>query len=164
MGWASFPYGLKAKWQQRCLNDAFEQPNVPLGVFGCRREYVRVTHPNTPRAARVHILWEYAMKILLTAALTLLSSAALAQSTPPAANPKPDMPAVATPSTPAPVAPAAGSNSFTMSQAQSRIEAAGYTGVTDLAKDKDGIWRGMAMKNGASTHVSLDYQGNVVAN
>lgn len=103
------------------------------------------------------------MKYLAIAVATLISTGAMAQ-TAPAANPKPQTPAVATPSTPPPAAPAAGSNSFTQSQAQSRIEAAGFTGVTGLAKDKDGVWRGKAMKGGTQQSVSLDYQGNVIAN
>ncbi len=78
------------------------------------------------------------------------------------ANPKPETPAVVTQSTPAPAAPAAGANSFTMEQAKSRIEAAGYSGVTGLAKDKDGVWRGTATKGGTAQSVSLDYQGNVI--
>ena len=99
--------------------------------------------------------------LLLAGLLTLSSAAAFAQTTAPA-NPKPSTPAVATSTTPAPTAPAVGSNSFTMAQAQSRIEAAGYSGVSGLAKDKDGVWRGTASKGGASSDVSLDYQGNVL--
>jgi hypothetical protein len=57
--------------------------------------------------------------------------------------------------------PVAGANSFTMDEAKSHIEARGFTQVTALKKDADGIWRGKAMKNGASVPVSLDYQGNV---
>ena len=34
-----------------------------------------------------------------------------------------------------------GSNSFTESQARSKIEQAGYQNVTDLKKDDQGIWR-----------------------
>jgi hypothetical protein len=48
-----------------------------------------------------------------------------------------------------------------MGEAKSHIEARGFTKVSDLKKDADGIWRGKAMKNGASVPVSLDYQGNV---
>jgi hypothetical protein len=59
--------------------------------------------------------------------------------------------------------PVAGSNSFTEGQAKSRIEEAGYTGVTDLKKDDNGVWRGMANKGGSSMSVSLDFQGNVNA-
>ena len=57
--------------------------------------------------------------------------------------------------------PVAGRNSFTEGQAKSKIEEAGYTGITDLKKDDDGVWRGMASKGGASTDVSVDFQGNV---
>jgi hypothetical protein len=58
-------------------------------------------------------------------------------------------------------APVAGRNSFTEGQARSKIEQAGYTSVSDLQKDKDGIWRGKATKGGGSKSVSLDFQGNV---
>lgn len=58
-------------------------------------------------------------------------------------------------------APVAGRNSFTESQAKSKIEEAGYTKVTDLKKDDNGVWRGKATKGGASTSVSVDFQGNV---
>lgn len=57
--------------------------------------------------------------------------------------------------------PVAGENSFTMDQAKRQIEAKGYTKVTNLKKDETGVWRGMAMKDGNSGPVSVDYQGNV---
>jgi hypothetical protein len=57
--------------------------------------------------------------------------------------------------------PVMGANSFTMSQAKAQIEAKGYNNVANLQKDQNGIWRGTAMKNGASGPVSVDYQGNV---
>ncbi len=57
--------------------------------------------------------------------------------------------------------PVAGANSFTMGEAKSHIEARGFTNVKDLKKDASGVWRGSAMKGGASVPVSLDYQGNV---
>ena len=59
--------------------------------------------------------------------------------------------------------PIPGANSFTESEARSRIEASGYSSVTDLKKDSQSIWRGNAMKDGKSTNVSLDFQGHVVA-
>jgi hypothetical protein len=59
-------------------------------------------------------------------------------------------------------APAAGANSFTEGQAKSRIEAAGFTGVSDLQKDDQGVWRGKAQRAGQQVSVALDYQGNVV--
>jgi hypothetical protein len=101
-------------------------------------------------------------QILAAALLTALAGSALAQTTAPAANPKPSTPAVTTPNTNNAGAPAAGANSFTEGQAKSRIEAAGYTNVTALKKDKDGVWRGQGTKGGKSQDVSLDYQGNVV--
>jgi putative membrane protein len=61
-------------------------------------------------------------------------------------------------------APVAGANSFTMAQAQKRIEAQGYTQVSPLTKDDKSIWRGHAMKNGKAVDVALDYQGNVTSN
>jgi hypothetical protein len=58
-------------------------------------------------------------------------------------------------------APVPGANSFTEGQARSRIEGAGFSNVTGLHKDDQGIWRGQAMRNGKQTTVALDYQGNV---
>jgi len=60
------------------------------------------------------------------------------------------------------VPPFPGANSFTESQARSRIEEHGVTAVTGLKKDDQGIWRGTGMKNGKSVSVALDYKGNVV--
>ena len=60
-------------------------------------------------------------------------------------------------------APVAGANSFTEGQAKSRIEAGGYSNVTELKKDDSGVWRGKGMKDGKSVTVSVDFQGNVIA-
>jgi len=57
--------------------------------------------------------------------------------------------------------PVAGANSFTERQARARIQARGYSQVGSLTKDKDGVWRGTAMKDGQQVAVSVDYQGNV---
>ena len=72
-------------------------------------------------------------------------------------------PAVTTTDTPDASAPVPGANSFTEAQAKSRIEEAGYSDVSALAKDDKGIWRGQANKDGKSVSVALDFQGNVVA-
>ncbi len=56
--------------------------------------------------------------------------------------------------------PAKGANSFTEAEARRRIEANGFSNVTGLAKDADGVWRGKAQKDGASTEVWIDYKGN----
>ena len=58
-------------------------------------------------------------------------------------------------------APVAGRNSFTEDQAKGRIEAAGFTTVSALKKDDNGVWRGTATKAGAQSDVSVDFQGNV---
>ena len=60
-------------------------------------------------------------------------------------------------------APVKGANSFMVDEAQRRIEAGGFSQVTSLKKDDDGIWRGQAMRGGASVSVYCDYQGNVGA-
>lgn len=58
-------------------------------------------------------------------------------------------------------AAAKGRNSFTEHQAQVRIGKAGYTNVSGLAKNQNGVWQGTAMKGGAKVNVALDYKGNV---
>ncbi len=57
--------------------------------------------------------------------------------------------------------PAKGSNSFTRGQARSRIAKKGYSHVTGLAKDGNGVWRGTGTKDGQPVQVWLDYKGNV---
>ena len=80
------------------------------------------------------------------------------------ANHDANTPAVNTPNTPPnPGAPVAGANSFTEGQAKSRIESKGFTGVSKLKKDDAGVWRGQAMQNDKTVNVSVDFQGNVVA-
>ncbi len=56
--------------------------------------------------------------------------------------------------------PAHGSNSFTIGEAKSRIEKNGFTDVSDLKKDDNGVWRGSAKKDGTAMGVWLDYKGN----
>jgi hypothetical protein len=58
-------------------------------------------------------------------------------------------------------APEAGANSFTEAQAKDRIEQAGFSKVTGLRKDDQGIWRASATKGDAQVNVSLDFRGNV---
>jgi opacity protein-like surface antigen len=104
-------------------------------------------------------------RILLVALLlgTVATAAALAQTTQPSSSTAP--PAVATAgANNTTAAPVAGANSFTMTQAQKRIEDQGYTQVTGLAKDDNSVWRGHAMRGGKSLNVALDYQGNITAN
>ena len=113
---------------------------------------------------------------IATAAGILLAGASMAQTTnsttaPPmapadgsgraAASGNPN-PTVATTSANA-LSPAKGSTSFTMGEARSRIEKNGFSNVSDLVKDNDGIWRGKAQKSGSTASVWLDYKGNVGA-
>ncbi|MDU0343652.1 PepSY domain-containing protein [Bosea rubneri] len=94
------------------------------------------------------------MKNLFTVALVAatLPLAAMAQA-----------PSAATPTSPT-NAPLPGANSFTEGQAKSRLEANGYTAVTGLKKDDNGVWKGSAMSAGAQVNVSVDYRGNIVRN
>lgn len=104
-------------------------------------------------------------KLALAMALALSSSFAMAQTTTaPSATENGDTPAVATPDDTNPTAPVAGKNSFTENQARERLEKAGYAGVTGLAQDAEGVWRGKATKDGVTVDVGLDYQGNIVTN
>ena len=97
-----------------------------------------------------------------TALAALLAGSAIAATTP--NDNAPSNPAVKTTEGNNPGAPASGANSFTQGEAKSRIEARGYAQVTGLNKDKQGLWHAKAMKDGKSTDVALDYQGNVVSN
>lgn len=99
--------------------------------------------------------------MLISAAALLIANSAVAQSPP--AQPGPGNNAVNSPDQKNSNAPVAGANSFTEGQAKSRIEEAGYAGVSGLKKDDSGVWRAKATKGGSSTDVSIDFQGNVNA-
>ena len=100
-------------------------------------------------------------RLIIGLAAALLASSALAQN-PPAKN-EPGNNAVNSSDKKNSNAPVAGANSFTEGQAKSRIEEAGYSAVSDLKKDDNGVWRGKASKGGTTTGVSIDFQGNVNA-
>jgi hypothetical protein len=99
--------------------------------------------------------------LLLLTAASLLATPSFAQNPP--AKDRPNNNAVNSSGQNNSNKPVSGANSFTEGQAKSRIEQAGYTNVTALKKDDNGVWRGKASKGGASTDVSLDFQGNVNA-
>ncbi|WP_342363185.1 PepSY domain-containing protein [Terrarubrum flagellatum] len=119
----------------------------------------------------------------LSFAAALLSTAAIAQTAPSSPpSPQPTAPAApaekmappmgsanepattgSTPSKPDANAPLAGANSFTQSQAKSRIEASGFSAVSELQKDEKGVWRGSATKDGKSMSVAVDFRGNVTS-
>ncbi len=55
-----------------------------------------------------------------------------------------------------------GASRLNEAQAQSRIEARGYSNVSGLHKDRHGVWRGDAtLKDGRRVEVTLDLQGNI---
>jgi putative membrane protein len=56
-----------------------------------------------------------------------------------------------------------GKNSFTENQAKQRIEKSGFTSVSALTMDAQGIWRGTASKGAMTMKVGLDFKGNVAA-
>lgn len=57
-----------------------------------------------------------------------------------------------------------GANSFTEAQARRRLEDNGYSQVSGLTKDGDGIWRGSAVKNGVPARVGVDFKGDISMN
>ena len=58
-------------------------------------------------------------------------------------------------------APAAGNNSFTEEQARGHLANAGYTNITGMTQDDQGVWHGTATMGGKTGPVSLDYQGSI---
>ena len=86
-----------------------------------------------------------------------LSAGAMAQTSTTAPTPSPGAPADKN-------APLPGANSFTEGQAKSRLEANGYSNVTGLSKDDNGVWRGTATHSGAQVNVAVDYRGNITRN
>ena len=96
--------------------------------------------------------------VLTMTALAFMTSAVMAQVPAQQGPQNPAMKSMDQNNSPAPVA---GANSFTRGEAVKQIEAKGYTKVTGLKKDSNGVWRGMATKDGKSGPISVDYQGNV---
>jgi hypothetical protein len=100
------------------------------------------------------------LSTIIVATALLASGAAFAQN--PAAKDGPNNSAVNTGEKNS-TAPVVGRNSFTEGQAKSAIEKAGYANISELKKDDNGVWRGKASKAGATTGISVDFQGNVNA-
>lgn len=94
--------------------------------------------------------------IIAAVLATTATTGALAQATTGSHNPALKNPTVQTTTM-----AAKGRNSFTESQARGRIAKDGYTGVSKLTKNQNGVWQGTAMKGGAKVNVALDYKGNV---
>jgi hypothetical protein len=105
------------------------------------------------------------LKLLsVTAILGIVAAGAFAQNASTNSSTTPPAVSTSTEASKTSAAPVVGANSFTESEAKSRIEARGYTGVSNLMKDANSIWRGKAMKDGQPVTVALDYQGNVTRN
>ena len=102
--------------------------------------------------------------LIVAAVLALVATGADAQSQNPPANNAPQNSAInsSDSSNRQATAPVAGRNSFTEGEAKSRIEKMGFSNVSNLKKDDNGVWRGRATKDGKTVDVSLDYQGNVI--
>ena len=105
-------------------------------------------------------------RLSATAVIAVLvgASGAFAQTAAPSANPNASTPAVASPNANNPGAPTAGANSFTDALAKSRIEKAGYSNVSGLSKDKDGIWKGTASNGGTPVDVDSTTKGMLSPN
>ncbi|OYU90415.1 MAG: hypothetical protein CFE29_05950 [Bradyrhizobiaceae bacterium PARB1] len=56
-----------------------------------------------------------------------------------------------------------GANSFSEGQARDLLKSQGYSDVSQLTNDSDGIWRGTAMSGTKRVRVSVDYKGNISA-
>ncbi len=100
----------------------------------------------------------FVLGIAMTAVLT--AGTCLAQSTDKTAAAGNSNQAVATTADNA-SQPAAGSNSFTAGEAKARFERQGFSNVSDLNKDANGVWHGKARKDGSTDQVWLDYKGNI---
>ena len=99
--------------------------------------------------------------ILIAAIASVTAGAAFAQydarqpASPPAAQTQP-----ATPPAGAPTNPNTGA-AMTEMQAKSKIEAQGFTNVSELKKDPQGVWNAKAMKDGKFVQLSLDTRGQI---
>ena len=102
--------------------------------------------------------------LAIAAALAFVAIGAQAQAPNPPAKDGPQNSAINTEnsSNRQTTAPVAGRNSYTEGEAKSRIEKMGFSNVSGLKKDDNGVWRGRAMKDGKTVDVSVDYQGNVI--
>lgn len=101
------------------------------------------------------------VKVIALASVMALGGASFAAAQPTADPSAPPNPPVKAPSNTSAESLAKGHNSFTRGQAKSRIEKAGYTNVSIVNLDSDGLWQATATRDGQSVHVALDYKGNV---
>jgi hypothetical protein len=67
----------------------------------------------------------------------------------------------ASPAQTAEAKPALRGNLFTQDQARAHLNHLGYTNVSELSKDENGVWRGSATKDGETRNVAVDVKGTV---
>lgn len=60
--------------------------------------------------------------------------------------------------------PATKGNLFTQEQARVHLAQLGYTNISELAKDQNGVWHGSATKDDKTMAVAVDIKGTVSAN
>ena len=98
--------------------------------------------------------------IAIAAIATLTAGTALAQygAKQPASPPATQTQTQTKPATPTTPSAAA----MTETQAKARIESQGFTNVSELKKDAQGMWSAKAMKDGKSVQVSLDARGQII--
>lgn len=53
---------------------------------------------------------------------------------------------------------------FTEEQARVHLAHLGYTSISELAKDQNGVWRGSATKDGKTIAVAVDIKGTLIRN
>jgi hypothetical protein len=123
--------------------------------------FAQYTSPSNPPSSAVEAPKSEKAPAASTADKALPAAQPGAQNRIPPAAEGPQNPAVRSTEGNNTAAPVAGANSFTEGEAKVRIEARGFSNVTDLMKDDQGIWRGKAQRDGRSVNVALDYQGNV---
>lgn len=89
---------------------------------------------------------------------TLLLTAALAA---PLALPVLAETTAKTPAASTEAAPSARGALFTEKQARAHLSHLGYTNVSELTKDENGVWQGSATKDGKTLTVAVDLKGGV---
>jgi hypothetical protein len=129
-------------------------------AYGSERRFAKELKLYREVTSAPETLEEFMKRSLLLVCIGLLAATTASAQNPPAQS-GPNNNAVNSAGQNNSNAPVAGRNSFTEGQAKSKIEDAGYTNVTELKKDDNGVWRGKASKSGSATAVSVDFQGNV---
>ena len=100
---------------------------------------------------------------IIAAALSLAAGTAFAQyGAAPGGTPRPPAQSEPAPSVAARSTLPNAVGALTEIQAKSRIEAEGYTRVSELKRDSTGAWNAKAMKDGKPVQISLDTAGHII--